>query len=59
MKPQPKVPEWERIVTDMRLMAERVVHGDLSVEEGARDLDREVDAVLQKRRWLLDRGLTP
>ncbi|TLZ18695.1 MAG: extracellular solute-binding protein, partial [Gammaproteobacteria bacterium] len=59
VKPQPKVPEWERIVTDMRLMAERVVHGDLSVEEGAADLDREVDAVLQKRRWLLDRGLTP
>jgi multiple sugar transport system substrate-binding protein len=43
----------------MRLMAERVVHGDLSVEEGAADLDRDVDAVLQKRRWLLSRGMTP
>ena len=59
VKPTPKVPEWERIVTDMRLMAERVVHGDLSVEEGAADLDRDVDAVLQKRRWLLSRGITP
>jgi multiple sugar transport system substrate-binding protein len=59
VKPQPKVPEWERIVSDMRLMAERVVHGDLSVEEGAADLDRDVDAVLQKRRWLLARGVTP
>ena len=59
VKPTPKVPEWERIVTDMRLMAERVVHGDLSVEEGAAELDRDVDAVLQKRRWLLSRGITP
>jgi multiple sugar transport system substrate-binding protein len=59
VKPTPKVPELERIVTDMRLMAERVVHGDLSVEEGAADLDRDVDAVLQKRRWLLSRGTTP
>jgi len=59
VKPTPKVPELERIVNDMRLMAERVVHGDLSVEEGAADLDRDVDAVLQKRRWLLSRGITP
>jgi multiple sugar transport system substrate-binding protein len=59
VKPTPKVPEWERIVTDMRLMAERVVHGDRSVEEGAADLDRDVDAILQKRRWLLSRGSTP
>ena len=59
VKPTPKVPEWERIVSDMRLMAERVVHGDRSVEEGAADLDRDVDAILQKRRWLLSRGSTP
>jgi len=45
VKPTPKVPELERIVNDMRLMAERVVHGDLSVEEGAADLDRDVDAM--------------
>lgn len=59
VKPTPKVPELERIVTDMRLMAERVVHGDLSVEEGAAELDRDVDGVLQKRRWLLSRGVMP
>jgi multiple sugar transport system substrate-binding protein len=59
VKPTPKVPELERIVSDMRLMAERVVHGDLSVEEGAAELDRDVDGVLQKRRWLLSRGIMP
>jgi multiple sugar transport system substrate-binding protein len=59
VKPAPKVAEWERIMTAMQLMSERVVHGDLSPAEGMRQLDREVDAILQKRRWLLDRGLTP
>jgi multiple sugar transport system substrate-binding protein len=59
VKPTPKVAEWERIMTAMRLMSERVVHGDLSPEEGVRELDHDVDAMLQKRRWLLDRGLTP
>lgn len=56
---QPKVPEWERIVTGMRLVAERVVRDNLAVEQGAAELDRDVDAMLQKRRWLLERGLTP
>jgi multiple sugar transport system substrate-binding protein len=55
---QPKVPEWERIVTDMRLMAEQVVRGDESVDAGSAALDQEVDELLQKRRWLLARGLT-
>jgi hypothetical protein len=35
------------------------VHGDELPEEGMRQLDRDVDAMLQKRRWLLARGLTP
>jgi multiple sugar transport system substrate-binding protein len=54
---QPKVPEWERIMSDMRLVAERVVREHVSVEEGAAELDRDVDAMLQKRRWLLAQGL--
>ena len=29
VKPTPKVPEWERIATEMRLVAERLVHGEL------------------------------
>jgi len=59
VKPTPKVAEWERIMITMQLMAERVVHGDEPPEEGLRQLDRDVDAMLQKRRWLLERGLTP
>jgi multiple sugar transport system substrate-binding protein len=51
----PKVPEWERIATEMRLMGERVVHGAVSVAEGAAQLDRRTDEILEKRRWMLDR----
>jgi multiple sugar transport system substrate-binding protein len=56
VKPAPKVPEWERIATQMRLVAERAVHGALSVEQAARELDVRTDRILGKRRWLLARG---
>jgi multiple sugar transport system substrate-binding protein len=54
-KPAPKVPEWERIATEMRLVAERAAHGELSVERAARELDARADRILEKRRWLLAR----
>jgi multiple sugar transport system substrate-binding protein len=59
VKPTPTVPEWERIVTAMQVMAGRVVHGDESIEAGTAALDHEVDGILEKRRWLLSRGVTP
>lgn len=59
VKPAPKVPEWERIATELRLVAERAVHGELSVDEAARELDRKTDRILEKRRWLLSRGAAP
>lgn len=49
----PKVPEWERIATQMRLSGERVVEGGMSVEQAVAELDRAVDAILEKRRSLL------
>lgn len=54
-KPTPQVPEWERIATEMRLVAEETVLGRLSVDQAAAELDRRADAVLEKRRWMLDR----
>lgn len=54
-KPTPKVPEWERIATEMRLVAEQMVNGRLTVDEAAAELDRRADAILEKRRWMLDR----
>jgi multiple sugar transport system substrate-binding protein len=52
----PKVPEWERIATEMRLTGERVVHGASSVEEAVVALDHRTDVILEKRRWMLERG---
>lgn len=52
----PKVPEWERIATEMRLMGERVVLGGTSIDEAVVTLDRRTDEILEKRRWMMDRG---
>lgn len=56
VKPTPKVPEWERIVNEMQLTAEQVARGSVDVEQATRALDRRVDAILEKRRWMLTRG---
>ena len=56
VKPAPRVPEWERIASAMQIVAEHAVHGDLSADEAARELDLRADAILEKRRWLLSRG---
>ncbi len=55
VKPAPKVPEWEQIATEMRLVTERVTHGELSVEQAAVELDAKADHILEKRRWILSR----
>jgi multiple sugar transport system substrate-binding protein len=52
----PKVPEWERIVTEMQVVAERMVRGEYTVESAAREIDVRADRLLEKRRWMLDRG---
>lgn len=53
-KPAPKVPEWERIATEIRLVAEELAHGRLTVDQAATEMDRRADAILEKRRWMLD-----
>jgi len=55
VKPVPKVPEWERIANEMRLVAERTVYGELSIEQAARELDARANRILEKRRWMLSR----
>ena len=55
VRPAPKVPEWERIANEMRVMVERVVHGDISAESAPAELDARADRILEKRRWMLDR----
>lgn len=51
----PRVPEWERICHEMRMAQERVVLGASTVEQASIDLDRKTDAILEKRRWMMDK----
>jgi multiple sugar transport system substrate-binding protein len=55
VRPVPKVPEWERIATELRVIVERVVHGDIAADRALAELDARVDAMLEKRRWMLER----
>ncbi len=52
----PKVPEWERIVTEMQIVAERMVRGQYSVDQAAKEIDARADRLLEKRRWMLEKG---
>jgi multiple sugar transport system substrate-binding protein len=51
----PKVPEWERIATELRIIGEQVAHGALSVDAAVEELDARADHILEKRRWMLSR----
>ena len=55
----PQVPEWEQIMQAMTVMAERVARNEQSVDAAVTAFDAEVDAMLAKRRWMLDRQARP
>ena len=56
VRPTPKVPEWERIATEVLEHVEAAALGSMSIDQALASLDRVVDAVLEKRRWLLARA---
>jgi multiple sugar transport system substrate-binding protein len=55
VQPMPKVPEWEQIATRVAQAAEQVARGQRSIDEALAALDRDVNAMLEKRRWMLAR----
>jgi multiple sugar transport system substrate-binding protein len=55
VRPLPQVPEWERIATELRLVMEMVVRGDIPAAQAAQEMDARADLILEKRRWMLDR----
>jgi multiple sugar transport system substrate-binding protein len=55
VRPTPQVPEWERIAQRIFQAAEQVIQGNTSVDAALQALDRDVDQILEKRRWMLDR----
>jgi multiple sugar transport system substrate-binding protein len=54
--PMPKIPEWEQIATRIYEAAESVIRGGTSIDAALRTLDRDVDILLEKRRWMLDQA---
>ncbi|HVS02727.1 MAG TPA: sugar ABC transporter substrate-binding protein [Thermoanaerobaculia bacterium] len=53
--PTPKVPEWERIATRIAQAGEQVARGARSLDVALAGLNADVDRMLEKRRWMLDR----
>ena len=59
LRATPAIPEWERIANKLAYHAERAIRRQVSVDEALAALDRDVDRILEKRRWLLSRGVQP
>jgi multiple sugar transport system substrate-binding protein len=55
-KAVPKVPEWERIATEMQTVAEHMVRGEFTPREAGAEIDRRADRLLEKRRWMIEQG---
>jgi multiple sugar transport system substrate-binding protein len=55
VRPTPKIPEWERVADRITRCAESVVRADLGIDEALAELDRDVDEILEKRRWMMHR----
>jgi multiple sugar transport system substrate-binding protein len=55
VEPLPAVPEIESIVTKVFEHAETAIRGRVPVDDAVTALDRDVDRILEKRRWILDR----
>ena len=51
----PKVPEWEQISVKLQDRVESVVLGGVLPDSALAALDRDVDRMLEKRRWLMSR----
>ena len=51
----PKVPEWERIGAEMKIVGEKAARGQLTVDGAADELDKRAAEILAKRRWMLTR----
>lgn len=51
-RPAPQVPEWEQLADKLGGWVEKVVYGKTSSHKAMAGLAPELDAILEKRRWL-------
>lgn len=57
--PLPQVPEWEEIATTIFEHGEQAIRKAKTVDQTLADLDKDVNAMLGKRRYLLDQAKKP
>ncbi len=51
----PKIPEWEQIAfSKIQLYAELAARNEMSTEQALKNLDKDVDKILEKRKWMLE-----
>lgn len=51
----PKIPEWEQIAfSKIQLYAELAARNEMSTKEALMNLDKDVDKILEKRKWMLE-----
>jgi len=53
LRSTPKIPEWERIASKISEYAEATIRDTMTADAALAGLDRDVDALLEKRRWML------
>jgi len=51
--PMPQVPEWEEIATTIYEHGEEAIRGAKTIDATLKSLDQDVNAILEKRRYLL------
>jgi multiple sugar transport system substrate-binding protein len=53
--PLPRVPEWEQITTKIMHAGQSVIAGQTTISDALAVLNRQVDSLLEKHRWMLAR----
>ncbi len=54
VKPTPKVPEWEHIAyAKLQQYVEQVARKAMTIDEALQRLDKDVNRILEKRRWMI------
>ncbi len=56
MRSTPKIPEWERVASALGEHVEAAIRGRTTLDAALAALDADVDAILEKRRWMLARA---
>jgi len=55
VQPAPRIPEWEQIALKIQQHVEIMAYGKMSPVEVGERLNSEIDRLLEKRRWLLQK----